>query len=718
MTKREEQLRRLRALNEQIQSSDRGLNDEVFEAQPGRYQEVALPVDDAIGLESIALRKMRPVLAIKNDTAELVFAKQDESATWSDRLRKAKDLIDAANRSVGRINLSGHPSLDWVGTGWLIDADIIVTNRHVALEFSRRNGEDLVFQTAEMSGSCDFLQEIDNPAQREFKIARILHVEDPSGPDLAFLQLASASSPLATPIALSARPPEVNPSVVTIGYPAYDSRIPEPALMEEIFGKIYNKKRLAPGGVTLVEDVRVLHDCSTLGGNSGSVVLDLARGEAVGLHFSGAFLRTNYAVRADVVRQRLDAFKNRRPRPETVARVSTTASAITASTASANGSHAGANDNGANGNGANGNGSHGRPAPSPRPLARASRPVHHVHHSAAGHGLVHGGTASISIPLVVTISLGDTAPALPRRQPAIAPAANGESDDAEVAVEAVAEDYRDRKGFVRDFLGDDAIVELPRVVRDANDVLAFGDRETELKYEHFSVVMSASRRMCRFSACNVDGGESKKTTRATWRLDPRIPKRAQILNECYGNPPKFSRGHMTRREDPAWGPAATARRGNEDSMHVTNTTPQMQAFNSPIWLALEDYALQHARQDKMRISVITGPYLEDNDPVFYKVRCPVMFWKIIAFIHDDTGVLTATGYEMSQESTLEQEEFVFGAFTSPQLNVTTQVPIRSIEMRTGIDFGGLAAADPLSNQEATGAGERVQLERLEQIRFT
>jgi hypothetical protein len=72
---------------------------------------------------------------------------------------------------------------------------------------------------------------------------------------------------------------------------------------------------------------------------------------------------------------------------------------------------------------------------------------------------------------------------------------------------------------------------------------------------------------------------------------------------------------------------------------------------------------------------------------------------------------------MSQESTFEQEEFVFSGFTSPQLNVTTQVPIRSIEMRTGIDFGALAAADPLSNQEATGAGERTRLERLEQIRF-
>ena len=84
------------------------------------------------------------------------------------------------------------------------------------------------------------------------------------------------------------------------------------------------------------------------------------------------------------------------------------------------------------------------------------------------------------------------------------------------------------------------------------------------------------------------------------------------MNECYGNPPKFSRGHMTRREDPGWGDEETAKRGNEDSMHVTNATPQMQAFNAPIWLALEDYALQHAREDDMKISVFTGPYFADE----------------------------------------------------------------------------------------------------------
>jgi endonuclease G len=101
------------------------------------------------------------------------------------------------------------------------------------------------------------------------------------------------------------------------------------------------------------------------------------------------------------------------------------------------------------------------------------------------------------------------------------------------------------------------------------------------------------------------------------------------------------------------------------------------------------------------------------------VRIPLAFWKIIAFIHDETGKLCATGYEMNQETTLEpEEEFVFGAFTSPQLKVATQVSIRSIEARSGLSFGKLASVDPLAGgDEGLGEGAKVMLEALEQIRF-
>ena len=127
----------------------------------------------------------------------------------------------------------------------------------------------------------------------------------------------------------------------------------------------------------------------------------------------------------------------------------------------------------------------------------------------------------------------------------------------------------------------------------------------------------------------------------------------------------------------------------------------------------------HAREDEMKISVFTGPYFADSDPEMYRVRIPIAFWKVIAFIHDRTGELCATGYEMNQEMTLQpEEEFVFGAFTSPQLGIATQVPIGSIEARSGISFGKLAAVDPLTGEEESLTGVApVPLLALEQIRF-
>jgi endonuclease G len=212
--------------------------------------------------------------------------------------------------------------------------------------------------------------------------------------------------------------------------------------------------------------------------------------------------------------------------------------------------------------------------------------------------------------------------------------------------------------------------------------------------------------MCRFSACNIDGNQSKRTARAGWQFDPRIPQSAQIMKECYGNPPKFSRGHMTRREDPAWGDDSEL--GNRDSMHVTNTVPQIQPFNGGVWLALEDYALQNARKDDMRISVFTGPFLSSNDPTRYGIKIPITFWKVIAFIHDKTGKLCATGYTMSQKSFIGTEEFVFGRHEN------NQRPISEIERRAGISFGPLSAVDPRRTQTEAPP---MPLTRPDQIQF-
>ena len=93
-------------------------------------------------------------------------------------------------------------------------------------------------------------------------------------------------------------------------------------------------------------------------------------------------------------------------------------------------------------------------------------------------------------------------------------------------------------------------------------------------------------------------------------------------------------------------------------MHVTNTVPPMQPFNAGIGLALERYACENTRDDRMRIAVFTGPFLFADDPPRERVPIPRSFWKAIAFIHEETRKLCATGYTMSQEGWLRDEELV------------------------------------------------------------
>ena len=682
MTTPTEQASKLRAFNASLLDGDLEMAD--AESATNEAFESNRPPEQAIEIESIAMRRRRPVLAIRQGAAVLEFEDAQDVPLWKLRLKGAATVLGGVIPSVGRIELAGHPDFSWVGTGWLVHPRYLVTNRHVAEVFARGEGDRFVMQPGpdgDMTASIDLLQEIGRDEEQVFQVKGVSYIESRQGLDLAFLEVEQIAGTVAEPIVLSAAAPKKNPFVATIGYPAFDSRIPEPDLMRRIYGDVFDKKRLAPGAITDVDQDRVLHNCTTLGGNSGSVIVDLKSGDALGLHFSGSFLRTNFAVRADRVKERLDA--------------------LLAGTLGS-----------------------GREAPRqprrplrPAPVASTAAPPP----PPASDSRVH--TASITIPLTVTVSIGGAAPkaivsARSRTPPMSARQGDANDIDDPVEIEAPAkpEDYKDRKGYIDTFLGDEFAVELPKVVKGKSDILTWGNGKAVLPYEHFSVVMNEKRRQCFFSACNINGARSKSSKRTVWRFDPRIPQDMQIMKECYGSTPKFSRGHMTRREDPAWGDtAAVIQRGANDSMHVTNVTPQMQSFNAPIWLGLEDYALQHAREDDQKISVFTGPYFTKNDPTMYGVRIPVKFWKVIAFVHDETGEMCATGYEMSQENNLEPPEFVFGDFVSPQLNISTQVPIAMIEARAGLSFDGLAAVDPLSSE---GVGEPAGLLLFpEQIRF-
>ena len=229
---------------------------------------------------------------------------------------RARQLQRAAG-AVGRINVTGRPGVPYVGTGWLVEKDTIVTNRHVAREFGQRGRDRFMFKKGSGSPSgvsIDFLEEVGRPERLSFPIVEILHIEDDDGPDFAFLRVGeSRGQALAPPIPLSVSPPHAAQQVAVIGYPARDSRAPDEQLVQSIFGDVFDKKRLAPGQVTEAKTDVLLHDCSTLGGNSGSVVLDLGTGHAVGLHFAGRFLETNYAVPMTVVAERLEQVRHPKP---------------------------------------------------------------------------------------------------------------------------------------------------------------------------------------------------------------------------------------------------------------------------------------------------------------------------------------------------------------------------------------------------------------------
>src|SRR5262249_17809746 len=92
-------------------------------------------------------------------------------------------------------------------------------------------------------------------------------------------------------------PPAGRRLVVVVGYPALDPRN-NIDIQNQVFNKRFFVKRVAPGYVTgrrVIDSFSnqvnaATHDASTLGGNSGSAVIDVATGNVIALHFAGVYL--------------------------------------------------------------------------------------------------------------------------------------------------------------------------------------------------------------------------------------------------------------------------------------------------------------------------------------------------------------------------------------------------------------------------------------------
>ncbi|WFT94417.1 phospholipase D-like domain-containing protein [Bradyrhizobium barranii] len=275
---------------------------------------IGLPPVDVVN-ETI-VKEERPVLFVKDDWIDIVNVELDgeEARELVTELNNARVAVGPVMPLIGRIDVFGFPgSLDFIGTGWFVAADVVVTNRHVAQLIAQQQGASFVFTRGvagqPVSVSLNTLHEFDDVAAgqaRTFAIKDVLYIEKIDSPnDIAFLRVArriDGAKPGFITVCdanLAADAP-----VVTIGYPAKAPKriIPDQNLMKELYRDRYDVKRAAPGLIIASQrNDSTEHDCTTLGGNSGSVIIDPRTGKAAGLHYAGLYKQANYAVPASVL---------------------------------------------------------------------------------------------------------------------------------------------------------------------------------------------------------------------------------------------------------------------------------------------------------------------------------------------------------------------------------------------------------------------------------
>lgn len=271
--------------------------------------EAVAPQDD---LEAIVQRVGRPPLLIQND--QVVFDSDDALADFPEgtdaRIKGTEKVIP----SVGRVEFTNF-TMAWGGTGWVIAAEgadrIVATNRHVASLVARRTADSRgVFlrdpAQNKYGASLDFKEEFGSLAAKAtaFKVVDIPYLADTTAPDVAFLRITGANLP--SPLQLADAEASLDELVAIIGYPAFDDRN-DVTDMAKYFRDLYDVKRFAPGKVmqALAPGVVLRHDCTTLGGNSGSPVIRLSDGRVVGLHYSGIYGKSNSAVGVTTLRDLL-----------------------------------------------------------------------------------------------------------------------------------------------------------------------------------------------------------------------------------------------------------------------------------------------------------------------------------------------------------------------------------------------------------------------------
>lgn len=262
-------------------------------------------------------------------------------------------------------------------------------------------------------------------------------------------------------------------------------------------------------------------------------------------------------------------------------------------------------------------------------------------------------------------------------------------------------------------------VTLPRVAGNRRKEVAplRNGKGFVVNYLHHSLVMNKIRKFAFFSASNISGKEWKNMDRkGSFKKDTKaIAADHQFGNELYNaikangfRPNDFEQGHLTSFQEVIWGKTPEERKkAADDTFYFTNCVPQHERVNSGLWRSLEQYVLKtQTIHHGLKVSVITGPLLADNDPFYIEkingqlVRIPCVFWKVV-YYPNQKG-LNAVGFMMSHTKLLLQDgtitykkdsvrEAVSAAtadtfFNDFHYDSVYQVRVEFIQEKTGLKF--------------------------------
>jgi hypothetical protein len=252
-------------------------------------------------LEAIVQVTGRPAMRYLDGSVEMPPSELGENGRWRVLVATARSKINGVSASVGRVARNGGSQIEIEGTAWRLGQDLVVTNRHVVQTLVENPSDAVPSWRINQSArpNIDFAA-TENPAKpHRFRVQELAYCAPEQSLDLAVLRLTPGDAQLPAPLKIDFDPhsagrstgPEYVPQfqgaqIYVVGHPY---RALSSSLSASVFGVADGTKRWSPGLVVSVQkgNFSLEHDCSTLGGNSGSCVFTTRGHSVIGLHMGG-----------------------------------------------------------------------------------------------------------------------------------------------------------------------------------------------------------------------------------------------------------------------------------------------------------------------------------------------------------------------------------------------------------------------------------------------